>query len=512
MMGYFFECNQTISSAELLICFIVTIVLFIPIGELLLRFKKLFNDSKYLFVKKQKQGSLSNAKYFWIVAAILFTLYFIVFLAYYPGIFGYDATDQINQTFGSYNTMSPLLHTLWLQAFYSLGKLLGSCTIGIAMYSIVQMIAFVICLSYVNLFFYKIKVKAIIRYIVVALIGILPVFSIISFSTTKDTLFSALFAILVVTLFYWETSSKYKMSKLNIAIYVFCLVAIISLRNNGVIALFICIIACLFMKFACKKQFIVWTIVGLIITALFTISLTSVLHASRGTIKEALSIPYQQMACVYNKEANNLSEEDKAEIENIIPRAKEYNPYLSDPVKDYAIEQKDKTTMPKTWFKFFTRFPGRYVEAFINNNLGYLYLFDVSCSQIYGTNVQDRFGVIQTNVLPNYGVEHTSYFPALESLYEWLYTSNNYQKIPILNILCSPALYFWLILLFLAYSIIDKKAPFIMQIFVISYIITILLGPCSLLRYALPYIVCVPVIMFGYARNYCTNLESAKDD
>ncbi|MDE6404104.1 MAG: hypothetical protein K2M20_00460, partial [Lachnospiraceae bacterium] len=77
----------------------------------------------------------------WLFYSLLIFLCWLpVFLAYYPSVFAYDAEGQLYQVLaGDYSTHHPLLHTLFLGAFFRLGMALGSCSAGMAVHSVGQM-------------------------------------------------------------------------------------------------------------------------------------------------------------------------------------------------------------------------------------------------------------------------------------------------------------------------------------------------------------------------------------
>ena len=79
----------------------------------------------------------------WLCSTVLILLGWIpVFLAYYPSVFAYDAEGQLYQVLAhDYSTHHPLLHTLFLGAFFRLGgSLPGSYPAGLAIHSFVQML------------------------------------------------------------------------------------------------------------------------------------------------------------------------------------------------------------------------------------------------------------------------------------------------------------------------------------------------------------------------------------
>lgn len=71
---------------------------------------------------------------------LIFLCWLPVFLAYYPSVFAYDAEGQLYQVLAAdYSTHHPLLHTLFLGAFFRLGIARGSVSAGMAVHSVVQM-------------------------------------------------------------------------------------------------------------------------------------------------------------------------------------------------------------------------------------------------------------------------------------------------------------------------------------------------------------------------------------
>ena len=124
---------------------------------------------------------------------------------------------------------------------------------------------------------------------------------------------------------------------------------------------------------------------------------------------------------------------------------------------------------------------------------GYLSLTDTTFGRIYGTS--NRQGIFLSDTKEGYDIHPVSFLPILEKLYEKLYTENKYENIIGLRLLCTPSLYFWLMCYFMLLALQKKQRELIPMIsFMIIFLLTILAGPCSLARYALPYIICLPTM------------------
>ena len=94
-------------------------------------------------VKREKKETEVTGKTFLLTSLILFLCYLPVFLAVYPGFFVYDAQDELMQVVTrSFSTHHPLAHVLMLGGIIQLvHKVSGSYNLGIACYTLLQMMA-----------------------------------------------------------------------------------------------------------------------------------------------------------------------------------------------------------------------------------------------------------------------------------------------------------------------------------------------------------------------------------
>ncbi len=421
-----------------------------------------------------------------------------IFLAYFPGLFAYDAHSQICQYMAGYSTHHPLAHTLYLQFFYYvIGKgIFRNYTIGIALATIFQMIVFSAMLAYVHLFLKRAYVTKWIRYLIVILTILSPIFSLLGISMTKDIFFAGNVAVLFTALAYNIVLPQYCDKRLRI-IYIIATIGTILFRNNGIYPVIILNMAILIRYIRIRKghKLIIDTISGLLLGIAIAVLLQMSLGADKGSANEALSLPYQQIACAYTENIENLSEEDKNEVKKILPDVEGYRVDLSDPIKGSAQGTTYLQDFVKLYFKFLIQYPDSYVRAFVELNAGYLSITDVTFAEIYGTN--NRQGIFLTDTKEGFDVFHVSYFPALERLYETLYTKNKYENIIGLNFLCSPALYFWILVGGMLCACTQIKELLPLLLFMLVLLMTIFAGPCALVRYALPYIICTPVMWAG---------------
>ena len=249
------------------------------------------------------------------------------------------------------------------------------------------------------------------------------------------------------------------------------------------------------------RRYFALTVVALVLFAAGGMGLKTSLNAHNGSPREMLSIPLQQMARTRVKAEETLSDDMRQELEQYIPGEwvfAAYNPYLADPVKNRAVIHDNPAGLIKTWVRLGLMHPQIYIDAFLDNSIGYWFLEDRTHAQIYGLGTESGFGYLSTDnrTMPAGCeiIEH-SYLPGLRHFMERIVSDNEYQKIPVVRILFAPAFYWWLLCLYMAIVIYKRKYHLLLPaVFLASYYLTLLLSPTVLIRYMYPFVVTVPVL------------------
>ena len=82
-----------------------------------------------------------------------------------------------------------------------------------------------------------------------------------------------------------------------------------------------------------------------------------------------------------------FSTEDREIVEELIPNITNYREFISDPIKKSAtvFSSTEKFSNFLTiYFKYFLKYPGRYIEAFLQNTRGFWFIDDTSIAEMYG--------------------------------------------------------------------------------------------------------------------------------
>ncbi len=468
----------------------------------------------------QKKHPLWQAGLFY--GMVIFLCWLPVFLAYYPSVFAYDAEGQLYQVIaGDYSTHHPLLHTLFLGAFFKLGGVLGSYSAGMALHSIVQMILLAAAFAFVLSYLYEKGISRWQRMLLLAFYALFPTNSVLSLSTTKDVLFSALVLLYTMLLYYMICDKKMQVDKRDGAACVILSVLLLLFRNNAVYAFLVSmpLVYAGYRKWQIGEEkaqsasfgartYLVLSIAALLFFAVCSAGLRTATHAHSGSPREMLSVPLQQMARTRVKEEQRIDPALRKELEKYIPAEwvfAAYDPHLADPVKNRAVIHDDPAGLIETWVKLGMRHLDVYVDAFLDNCVGCWYLEDISHAQIYGIGTESGFGYLSTDnrtmpagceIIPH------SYLPGLRSLLEKIVSDNQYQRIPVLRIIFAPAFYWWMLCIYMAVAVYRRKYIMLLPVcFLGAYYLTLLLSPAVLIRYMYPFVVTVPAICCCMSRD-----------
>lgn len=423
----------------------------------------------------QKKHPLWQAGLFY--GMVIFLCWLPVFLAYYPSVFAYDAEGQLYQVIaGDYSTHHPLLHTLFLGAFFKLGGVLGSYSAGMALHSIVQMILLAAAFAFVLSYLYEKGISRWRRMLLLAFYALFPTNSVLSLSTTKDVLFSALVLLYTMLLYHMICDKKMQVDKRDGAACVILSVLLLLFRNNAVYAFLVSmpLVYAGYRKWQIGEEraqsasfgartYLVLSIAALLFFAVCSAGLRAGTHAHSGSPREMLSVPLQQMARTRVKEEQRIDPALRKELEKYIPAEwvfAAYDPHLADPVKNRAVIHDDPAGLIETWVKLGMRHLDVYVDAFLDNCVGCWYLEDISHAQIYGIGTESGFGYLSTDnrtmpagceIIPH------SYLPGLRSLLEKIVSDNQYQRIPVLRIIFAPAFYWWMLCMYMAVAVYRRS-------------------------------------------------------
>ena len=531
--------------------------------------RRLLDPGKLLSAKKRDMKMHPDDKVswkVWVISTVLILIcWSMIWMAYYPVIFAYDADTQLSQSISRvYSTHHPLIHTLWLGGCMKLLYDVGGINAGMALYAATQMVIMAVISGWTISEAVRRGIGKIPAIVYGVFLAVFPVHGILAVSVTKDVVFSGLVLLFVMLVLRspnavilrrnrvaddetreadesrkntFDISLRDAGDKSLIIKIAVCTAGMCLFRNNAAYALALMIVI-LFIRQLGKQRsnryygLIVAVACGIIAGSLINFGLKAVLHAESGSPREAMSIPIQQMARVrslYGPELSPGTEEaagndasgnsdtnvhvrsvdpdrildtdtcaaiDKLLSENAYWL---YNEHLADPVKK-EVNLKDPKLFVTTWLKLLPKYPGAYLDAWLLTTEGAWYIYDTSVNEIYGTGGGYGYLSTETRSMPaGFQVEPAPVLPGLRDALERLVTDNAFQGIPVVRLIFSPALYVWINSAYIYGALVRRRNVCALSgLLMVTYFITVLMGPAILVRYMYPYMIAVILPLMGY--------------
>ncbi len=439
----------------------------------------------------------------------------------YPGIFMGDTWQQIVQAYselgstgspylnpanvikaGVYiNQNHPAVPTLLLHAFLVVGNAVtGSMNTGIFLFCSLQALCLMSALSYAASLLIRRGVFPLRYAWIVPLYGILnPYIHASVFLLTKDVFYSSFFLFLFVNLFRILTGERSAKCWIWMGL---SSLGIILFRNEGRWLLLLSfIVAALVCRETRKAFFIAFG--GVVITSLLVFRLLfPLLGFTPGSIREPFSIPFQQTARCVRDYPDDVTEAEQAAIDRVLDyenMADNYDPDLSDPVKNTFRESasaEDLLEYFRVWFNMGLRHPDAYMQAFLNKNYQYfypgqarLYLYNYSWSDVNYQFTNKKIAPLDRSFSQIDGLT------SVRAMHDQLMTLS--EDLPVLSVLCTPALYSWAVILALCWAVRRKNPALIAwTVFPSALLLLNFLTPANAYygRYMLPVMITLPFL------------------
>ena len=443
-----------------------------------------------------KEGWFSRITGSWLFCFVLFLACWTpVWLAFWPGTFVADsATQFFTYVDWVHNTHHTLIHTLLLGFCMTLGMdhFDGDAAMGLALYSVVQMILMAAILSIACRWLRKRNAPMWTRIVVTLLFALFPFYSLWTFSAQKDVLFAGFALLFVLNLVdLWKDDGNVKIHPLRAVAFVLIAVLMMLFRNNGVYAVILLIPLVLLWAKGARVKLGVLLLASVVAYYGGFHALAYAVDAEDGNPVEMLSIPLQQIARSVKENPDAPDEEGQELLDALYGSsiAELYAPAVADPVKwflDDDVLQESVGDVIGLWLRMMPKNFQPYVEAFLEQNLPYLLPY---ADMIYRFDL----GVVQMDMYP---IEEYSYFPALREVYTSYDETLTLFSIPGLRLLSDMGFQVWMSIAMLGLAVYRKSRRLILPLaFLLALWLTCLLGPVAIIRYLLAFFYAVPVLL-----------------
>lgn len=461
-------------------------------------------------VKLKNISDYSKKKLWWITYGIIFIGGILVLLAVFPGVYGYDAAYQMAEVLEDSVEMTvkyPLPFCYLLAGMVNLGKVLfGSYEIGLAMFSLLQLVFMTYVATkmvmYVlektrNIYFYAFSVL---------FFGAFPLYTVMTVSTTQDTIFAGVFSLLFLKLLEVVENKDFWKKKRNPIILAILVLLLCLMRMNGV---YCAAVAVILMVIFGKGRRVALGVCFAIPICIYLIYANVILgalgiHGER-TIQEMSSIPSQQLARVYTYNFEGLDEGDKEELDKyyaILDNFQYYevNPSISDLMKAGINEdavKNDPMGYLGLWAKLGLKDGENYIEAFLMNNLGMWYPNkNYKDTRMYHPYIE--YEMTDAKYYHDYYIEikRTSLFQLYDKVLQLLLVRNAWKAVPVVSTVFTTGSYFILVVFLTGLIIVRRNWKYLIPLCLVAGLyVTVILAPVMLLRYMFGIIVIAPILV-----------------
>ncbi|MDD3213997.1 MAG: DUF6020 family protein [Eubacteriales bacterium] len=430
-----------------------------------------------------------------VVFVFLLACWVPVWLAFWPGTFVADSVTQFYMYLDeAFTTHHPLLHTLLLGFCMMFGidhSEDGSATVGLAIYSGVQLVLMAAIIAYACHWLRKRNAPVGLRVFVSLFFGLFPFYPLWNFSAQKDILFGGLVLLMILQLAdIWRDGFKALRLPIRWIAFIITSALMMLMRNNGFYAF--CLLIPFAIIYAKGARFRVTALLAGC-AAVYLLANSALIWATDATIPckvEFLSIPLQQIARTLRDHPEAIAEDTDGVLDTLYGTdpAQFYNPRVADSVKwatDYDVVDDNLSSLLSLWRRLGAKYPVSYFEAFLVQNLPYF---------LPGADMPYNFdlGVIQIDI---FTIEEHSYFPELRKLYSDYDQTMTFLGIPGVRLLSDTAFYVWLCLAGFGLALYNRQRQWMAGfVFLLAIWITCLVGPVALMRYMLGLFYSVPVM------------------
>ncbi len=530
IMGYSYECTDSwdlvitknslqwlkvlISFSGYIIFFYYCIsYIFYKIDSYNLYYVDEINNKKILY----KFFSCFKSHPFSISFIILFLIYIPYIIVSYPAIFCNDMVNQIIQAYpelesyapaytsqlateeGIYlNNHHPVVYTLLIHFFLELGvKLFSSYNIGIFICALLQLIVMLFSIAFSIQLLVKMNIRLEIVFTVMLYYAFSPRIQSYMFFMTKDVFYSAFLLLFITNLFKVSISHTMK----DNLMFGISILGIMLFRNDGKYLLILSLTGICFLYKTMRKKMVLYIIIVILLGTAYTDIILPSFHVIPGSVREVLSIPFQQTARYLRESTTPISQEEKVAISAILDYdtiIEKYNPNISDRVKNTFNEKATKDELKEyfhVYIQMFFKHPSHYVQATMNNYYYYFYpgrkmadYWSYLSSEQNIESANDRCKKLGTD----FG--HPKVLKRMRDTYEQL--REGIARLPIVSLLISTATYSWLLILLMFYCIrMTNREALGIIIPLCVQLLVCLAGPLNgwHFRYMYPIVVSLPI-------------------
>lgn len=316
------------------------------------------------------------------------------------------------------------------------------------------------------------------------------------FLATKDIYYAAFFILFYMLLYMVFFRNKKAETKWYILLAL-AIAGVIVFRNEGKYIVAATMLSCLLLKDVRGRAGLYLAEILLVLLVIEKVVYPALnVGVSKYAPAEMLSIPFQQTARYVRDAGGEVTKEEREAIDAVLNYdglAENYDPNISDSVKrTYRGDSDYLKNYFRVWIKMFFKHPEIYIQATMNNY--YQYFYWGSKFTMYYSYSYSRF--CMENINANLGTDF-AYPDSLNILRDELeLLREDIFKLPILDLIQTPALYTWTILALMFFCIRERsRKGIVFLVPALTHILVLVSGPTNGYygRYQVPMVVYLPI-------------------
>ena len=437
---------------------------------------------------------------------ILLICYIPIMYIFYPGVLMNDGVDVLREYYcidtNSFiyinlidpnvciNTHHSAFYAYMSGSIYNIFNNMGNPSLGLFVITFIQVIFQVLVLAYTMKLLKKLNTNYIARIVILLLFSLLPIFNINAVGIYKDIYFCNLCLLLTDLLIEYLFLKENNLSKIIWIIIVCFLLTLIS--NKGLYIVGLISIILLIYNFKDMKYKSLLFLIPIIVYLMYSSILLPALHVTKGSIREALAMPIQQVSRYVVYYGDEVTEEERSSINGILEYdliAEKYAPHIADPIKN-TLFNKDYTkdelkSFIGVYVKLFFKHPGVYINSFLNMTAGNFDFYKYNGVSYMKTSTWDG-DIVQTGQFKN---------PILAKYTREVVLHSRF--VPIVGLLYNLALYVWLLIIFSIYLIIKKMWKYIIPLIpsIVIFLFLFVSPVNGNRRYVYPIMFCMMILI-----------------
>lgn len=437
----------------------------------------------------------------------------------YPGGMNADSWGQAGMYFkvvrpdwGLYEFTShhPPAHTVYFASIIALGKLLGSANLGLFMVMLIQAVMHSAIFAYSLYTMRKLGAPRYLRLISLLAVLFSPYYVVSYPAVIKDNVYSwAILLFVIETVYMLHMGRDYWHSRGHIALLTLGIMASMLFRNNGKYVIYPMVLLILIILFLQRRKGkkgglsprpVLCLLLPVLAANLILSGLMSYYDIEKGSIREALSLPFQQTARYVLERGDEVTEEEKAAIGAILDYdnlAADYYPMESDGVKDKFNPEattEDLINYFRTWLRQGLKHPFVYIKATVNQNYPLVYPFQegnplaISTLNKYHLFAAETIGITDVEVMPRVNNIRDEF-------------NHDLMYLPFSGLVCNVGVNVLVLLFLCCYALRRRMWSFFipaMPLLLSLAIVVAAPGIRGTPRYAYPILYSLPVVMSWY--------------